>query len=126
MLNNEFIYRIHRKISFNKTKGDIMKTISIGNLTIDPERYLVYRNGMPITLTKTEFHILYLMMSTNGKVQSRTQISKYVWGREEIDFPRTIDVHICNIRKKVGKLNDNDIITVLKGVGYKLNDFSSQ
>lgn len=104
----------------------LMKKISIGNLTIDPERYLVYRNGTPITLTKTEFSILYLMMSTNGKIHSRSQISKYVWGREEIDFPRTIDVHISNIRKKIGKLNNYDIITVLKGVGYRLNDFSSR
>ncbi|MFA6541831.1 MAG: response regulator transcription factor [Bacteroidota bacterium] len=101
-----------------------METIRIGDLTIDPERFLVYKNSKPITLTKTEFRILYLMMSTNGKVHSREQISEYVWGTKTIDFPRTIDVHISNIRKKVGKLNERDVITVLKGVGYKFNIIS--
>jgi len=99
-----------------------METINIGELTIDPERFVVYNNGVPISLTKTEFRILYLMMSTNGKVHSREQISEFVWGKKIIDFPRTIDVHISNIRKKVGKINDREVITVLKGVGYKLND----
>jgi len=101
-----------------------MKTIKIGELKIDPERYRLYRSGNPIPLTKTEFRILYLLMSTDGKIHSRSQISKYVWGKENIDFPRTIDVHISNIRKKVGKLNDRNIISVLKGVGYRLNDIS--
>lgn len=101
-----------------------MEAIHIGELSIDPERFLVYRSGMPISLTKTEFLILYLLMSTNGKVHSRNQISKYVWGKENLDFPRTIDVHISNIRKKIGKISDIDVITVRKGVGYKLNDIT--
>ncbi len=102
-----------------------METIHIGELTIDPERFLVYRSNAPISLTKTEFHILYLMMSTHGKVHSREQISLYVWGKKYLDFPRTIDVHISNIRKKIGKVNNRDVITVLKGVGYKFNDASA-
>ena len=99
-----------------------MKTITIGTITIDPERFLVFKQGSPIALTKTEFYILYLMMSTCGKVHSRQDISKYVWGKDQIDFPRTIDVHISNIRKKVGKIEDRDIIIVHKKVGYKYNE----
>ncbi len=99
-----------------------METIHVGNLVIDPERYVVFRNGVSITLTKTEFRILYLMMSTRGKVHSRREIAEYVWGKKELNFPRTIDVHISNIRKKVGRLDNKEVITVLKGVGYKLSD----
>jgi DNA-binding response OmpR family regulator len=99
-----------------------MDPVSIGELKIDPERFILFRNEKPITLTKTEFRILYLMMSSAGKVFSREQISQSVWGRESLSFPRTIDVHISNIRKKVGKLGDSDVIVVLKGVGYKFND----
>lgn len=98
-----------------------MEIVRIGDVVIDPERFLVYRFGTAISLTKTEFRILYLMMSTRGKVHSRQQISLYAWGKDTLDFPRTIDVHISNIRKKIGKINDRDIITVLKGVGYRLN-----
>ncbi len=93
----------------------------LGDLRIDPDRFLVYRSGKPITLTKTEFQILYLMAAGNGKIYSREQISKHVWGREILKFPRTIDVHISNIRKKIGRFGDQDIIVVLKGVGYRLN-----
>ncbi|MEW6061377.1 MAG: winged helix-turn-helix domain-containing protein [Bacteroidota bacterium] len=99
-----------------------MKTITIGSITIDPERFLVLKNGIPIVLTKTEFDILYLLMNNAGKVYSRRDISKYVWGKEEIGFPRTIDVHICNIRKKIGKVNDHNVIVVHKKVGYKYNE----
>ncbi|MDD8017708.1 MAG: winged helix-turn-helix domain-containing protein [Bacteroidota bacterium] len=99
-----------------------METVQIGILIIDPDRFLVYRNGLGISLTKTEFRILYLLMSTRGKVHSREQISEYVWGKKNLDFPRTIDVHISNIRKKIGRVNEKEVITVLKGVGYKFND----
>ena len=99
-----------------------MKQITIGNVTIDPERFLVFKDEIPIALTKTEFYILYLMMSTGGKVHSRREISKFVWGKDEINFPRTIDVHISNIRRKIGKVNDRDIIIVHKKVGYKYNE----
>jgi len=62
------------------------------------------------------------MMSTNGKVHSRKEISRFAWGVESLDHPRTIDTHISNIRMKIGKVKEKDIITVIKGVGYKLED----
>ena len=99
-----------------------MKSITLGKLTIDPDRFNITKNGITILCTKTEFNILYLMMSTNGKIFSREQISKHVWEKETIDFPRTIDVHICNLRKKIGKINNEEIIVSRKGVGYKLNN----
>lgn len=99
-----------------------MERIAIKQITIDPERFVVINDGLKIVLTKTEFFILYLMMSTKGKIQSRNAISKFAWGLESLDRPRTIDTHISNIRKKVGRVNEKDIITVIKGVGYKLDD----
>jgi DNA-binding response OmpR family regulator len=90
-------------------------------IVIDPERFLVFKDGKPIILTKTEFQLFYLLFNGGGKVFSRDQISKLIWGRDSLNFPRTIDVHICNIRKKIGRIGDEDIIVVLKGVGYSLN-----
>ncbi len=91
-------------------------------MTIDPERFIVIKGDEKISLTKTEFLILYLMMSTKGKINSRTDISRYAWGIETLGHPRTIDTHISNIRKKIGKIKDKEVITVIKGVGYKLED----
>jgi DNA-binding response OmpR family regulator len=101
---------------------NIMDRISIDRLTIDPERFIVINGDLKITLTKTEFLILYLMMSTNGKIHSRKDIARFAWGSEMLNHPRTIDTHISNIRKKVGRINEREIITVIKGVGYKLDD----
>lgn len=100
----------------------LMERISIDHVTIDPERFIVYKDDLKITLTKTEFLILYLMMSTKGKIHSRKDISRYAWGSESLNHPRTIDTHISNIRKKIGKVKEKEIITVIKGVGYKLED----
>lgn len=99
-----------------------MEAISIDHITIDPERFTVIRDGSHVTLTKTEFLILYLMMSTRGKVHSRNDISRFAIGSKSQKNTRTIDTHICNIRKKIGKVKDRDIISVIKGVGYKLSD----
>lgn len=99
-----------------------MRTITIDHLTIDPDRFIVIKQGTIVTLTKTEFLILYLMMSTNGKVHSRKDIARFAWGSEHLDNPRTIDTHISNIRKKLGSVNDRTVISVIKGVGYKLDD----
>jgi two-component system alkaline phosphatase synthesis response regulator PhoP len=99
-----------------------MERIAIKQIIIDPERFVVTKDGSKIVLTKTEFFILYLMMSTKGKIQSRNAISRFAWGQESLDRPRTIDTHISNIRKKIGRVNEKEIITVIKGVGYKLDD----
>lgn len=99
-----------------------MGCLKAKQIVIDPERFYVMNNASKVVLTKTEFCILYLMISSKGKIHSRSDISRSVWGVDTLGFPRTIDTHISNIRKKVGKVGNGDIITVVKGVGYKLND----
>ncbi len=95
--------------------------LTIRDLLVDPERYLAYRGTRPVTLTKTEFEILYLILSGDGRVFSRSDIARSVWSERRLQYPRTIDVHICNIRKKIGRLEGKDVIVVAKRVGYKLN-----
>lgn len=104
----------------------LMERITIDRLTIDPERFIILNGDERITLTKTEFFILYLMMSTKGKIHSRTDISRFAWGSDMLSHPRTIDTHISNIRKKIGRIRGREIITVIKGVGYKLDDSLSE
>lgn len=91
------------------------KNIQIGDLTIDPERFLVVYGGKEITLAKKEFELLYLLASKPGRVFLRNEILSQVWGNDVIVGDRTIDVHIRKIRQKLGV----DCITTVKGVGYK-------
>ena len=96
----------------NKEEG---KSIKLGNIVIDPEKFIVVLNGQDIVLAKKEFELLYLLASKPGRVFLRNEILSQVWGAEVIVGDRTIDVHIRKIRQKLGI----DCVTTVKGVGYK-------
>lgn len=102
---------------FRRVHKENGKVISIGNLTIDPAKFVVTVSGKDIILAKKEFELLYLLASKPGRVFLRNEILNQVWGQEVIVGDRTIDVHIRKIRQKL----DLDCITTVKGVGYKFN-----
>lgn len=89
--------------------------ITIGDLIIDREAYLVTYQGNEFQLPKKEFELLALLASKPGKVYSRDKILKKVWGDEVVVGDRTIDVHIRKLREKLG----DKYIRTVKGVGYK-------
>lgn len=93
------------------------KSIQVGNITIDPVRFVVTINGQDVVLAKKEFELLYLLASRIGRVFLRNEILSQVWGNDVIVGDRTIDVHIRKIRQKLGV----DCITTVKGVGYKFD-----
>jgi two-component system alkaline phosphatase synthesis response regulator PhoP len=87
----------------------------LGDLIIDREKFTVTYKGQEIVLAKKEFELLQLLASKPGRVFLRNEILNQVWGTEVIVGDRTIDVHIRKIRQKIGI----DLITTVKGVGYK-------
>jgi two-component system, OmpR family, alkaline phosphatase synthesis response regulator PhoP len=93
------------------------KTIKVGDIIIDPVKFLVTINDEDIMLAKKEFELLYLLASKPGRVFLRNEILNQVWGSEVIVGDRTIDVHIRKIRQKLGI----DCVTTVKGVGYKFD-----
>lgn len=100
---------------FRRLNKEAGKSIEIGNITIDPEKFLVTINSNEVMLAKKEFELLYLLASKPGRVFLRNEILSQVWGNDVIVGDRTIDVHIRKIRQKLGI----DCITTVKGVGYK-------
>jgi two-component system alkaline phosphatase synthesis response regulator PhoP len=93
-------------------------TVTIGNLVIDKERYLILKDGEEMILPRKEFELLSLLVSKPGKVFTREEIYYSVWGDNVVVGDRTIDVHIRKLREKIG----NDQIKTLKGIGYKFVD----
>ncbi|MDD2381290.1 MAG: response regulator transcription factor [Mariniphaga sp.] len=89
--------------------------VSVGNLVIDKERYLIKMNNQEMVLPRKEFELLSLLVSKSGKVFTREEIYSTVWGENVVVGDRTIDVHIRKLREKIG----NDHIKTLKGIGYK-------
>lgn len=96
----------------NKEEGNAIK---LGNMVIDPVKFMFILNGEDVVLAKKEFELLYLLASKPGRVFLRNEILSQVWGAEVIVGDRTIDVHIRKIRQKLGI----DCVTTVKGVGYK-------
>ena len=100
---------------FRRMKKPESSLITVDDLVIDPEKFLVQYQGREIVLAKKEFELLYLLASRPGRVFIRNEILSQVWGNDVIVGDRTIDVHIRKIRQKLGV----DCITTVKGVGYK-------
>jgi two-component system, OmpR family, alkaline phosphatase synthesis response regulator PhoP len=91
--------------------------LSIGNLSIDRERYLVIKDDEELVFPRKEFELLSLLTSKPGKVFTREDILSRVWGSDIIVGDRTIDVHIRKIREKLG----DESIKTIKGIGYKFD-----
>lgn len=85
---------------------------------VDLERHTVAMGGEEIVLPRKEFNLLALLHSEPGRLFTREEIYDAVWGQDIVVCDRTIDVHIRNLRKKIGQRR---IVTV-KGVGYKYED----
>jgi two-component system, OmpR family, alkaline phosphatase synthesis response regulator PhoP len=89
----------------------------VGDLRINKENYMVYRQDQEIQLARKEFELLNLLASRPYKVFTRDEIMSQVWDDDVIVGERTIDVHIRKIREKTGI----EHIKTIKGVGYKFD-----
>jgi DNA-binding response OmpR family regulator len=115
----ELVARIHAVLR-RPVAGEAAKRISVGALVIDLDKFEVTAGGSKIDLTATEFKILQLLASREGRVFSRDQILDFLWGNEKAVVDRTVDVHIRNLREKLGTAAS--LIKNIRGVGYKLEE----
>jgi len=116
----ELIARIRAVLRRMKTMRTAPgKPFYIGDiLTIDPEKYRIFVEGRDIGATATEFRIVEFMAHRPGVVFTRDQILDHLWGTDKIVIDRTIDVHIKNVRKKLGLARN--FIHNIRGVGYMI------
>ena len=94
--------------------------IEIANISIDPEKHEVLVDGDKVILTATEFKLLYLLASRQGRIQSRERLLEDVWEYEADVYTRTVDTHMRRLRKKLGE--SADLIETVRGVGYRFID----
>jgi len=115
----ELVARIHAVLR-RPPGGEAGPRIAVGTLVIDLEKFEVTAGGAKVELTATEFKILQLLASRKGRVFSRDQILDFLWGSEKAVIDRTVDVHIRNLREKLGE--SASLIKNIRGVGYKLEE----
>lgn len=113
----ELIIRVRNLLKKNKFVENSPK-ITIGPLTLDKERKIIYLEDKPLNLTPTEYKILETLIENPEKVMSKSELSETIWTFNREYYSRVIDVYICRIRDKLGK--HGNMIETVRGFGYKL------
>ncbi len=97
------------------------KTLTVGGISIDHKTREVRIEGREVELTTTEFDLLHVLAEHPGWVFSRDELLESVWGYKYLGDSRLVDVHIANLRKKIGDdPSDPQFVRTVRGVGYKL------
>ena len=97
--------------------------LEVGDVLLDPARRVVAVEGATVDLTYVEFELLQMLMSSPGRVFSRSQLLDGVWGSSDFREPRTVDVHVRHLREKLEPTpSEPRYIQTVRGVGYRFAD----
>lgn len=91
----------------------------VGRVRVDPSRRLAWADDRRVDLTTTEFDLLAHLMRRPGRVFGRAELLSQVWAYPSDDSSRTVDVHVAQLRAKLGEASP---IRTVRGVGYAADD----
>ena len=94
--------------------------ITVGGLRLDSARRQVWRDGQEISLPNKEFRILEYLLRNPNRVMTRDMIANHVWDYEFVNATNVIDVHIRQLRRKLGDASQPSLIETVRGLGYRL------
>lgn len=124
----EMVYRIKsqlRRMEYARKDAvpEQKKILSLGDIKLDIDAAVAYKNGQILELTAKEFGILRYMMENPNKIINKERLYEQVWGEESVVCDNTIMVHMRHLREKIEEdaSNPKYLITV-KGLGYKLQN----
>ena len=95
------------------------QTIEVSGIVLDLGRHEVRVGGAPVHLPLKEFELLEHLMDNAGRVVPRGSLIDVVWGHDYVGDTKTLDVHIKRLRKRLGEQGSNELITTVRGVGYR-------
>lgn len=116
----ELIVKMRRLMRKEKNVNSGSARLEIGDLQIDPDRFLVKRGSRPINLRRKEFDLLYFFYRNRGRILSKVSILEGVWDTNADIFTNTLEVHILNLRRKIdfGVPEESQLIHTIYGRGY--------
>lgn len=92
------------------------------HMTINPESHEVVVNGRLLTMTLTEFQVLWQLAQNVNIVLTREQLLEKVWGADFYGNERVVDVYVGQVRRKLDEATQTTLIQTVRGVGYKFVD----
>lgn len=114
---SELVSRINAVLRRLRKSAENEKIYRIGELAVYPERRIAKASGKELSLSYKEFELLAALLSADGKAVTREELFTKVWG-EFYGESRTLDVHIRNLRSKLGTAGS--YIQTVKNVGYRI------
>jgi two-component system response regulator RegX3 len=95
-------------------------SVTVGDISIDPEQHEVVIRGETSTLPLKEFELLHILIANAGRVLPRETLIDRVWGTDYVGDTKTLDVHVKRLRSKIedDPANPTRIVTI-RGLGYK-------
>lgn len=114
----ELVVRVQAILRRADPTRSASSAIAVGGVEIDTARREARAGGTPVALAAREFDLLAHLGAHRGQVLSRQQLLDGVWGEGWVGDERTVDVHVRQLRKKLG---DHLPLTTVWGVGYRLD-----
>jgi DNA-binding response OmpR family regulator len=112
----EFVARVRALL---RRRADAAPPVlQVADVTLDPARRTVERDGEKIELTPREFSLLDYFMRNTGRVLTRTMIAEHVWDYNFDTSTNVIDVYVNYLRKKIDTDRDPKLLQTVRGVGY--------
>ncbi|MGB6222849.1 response regulator transcription factor [Haloferula sp.] len=112
---------VTRRVAVSEPEDDGREDLVVGDLRLNESTHVALLDGQPLDLTALEFAMLAALMKAKGRVKSREALLEDVSDRRFDVFDRSIDVHVSQLRRKLGDDAKNPrFIQTIRGVGYKL------
>ena len=116
----ELILRIRNLLGRRQESPSDKDRLRVGQIVIDSARHQVTVRGKAVDLTATEFRLVTLLAQRRGRVQTREQLLRDVWGYNSVIDTRTVDTHVRRLREKLGQ--EADWLDTVRGVGYRFRE----
>ena len=115
----ELLARIRAILRRSNTQSTVA-VLEVGDLVLNQARRELHRDGLLIDLTSTEFSILQLLLQRSGEIVEKKDLYLAALGREPVAYDRSIDMHVSNLRRKLGQAMDaTERIETIRGIGYQ-------
>lgn len=116
-----------RRIELDRTQqNDDNGILACHGVELNFDTYQVHCDGKHIPMTTSEFKVLRVLMSRAGKAVPKEDLYLEVLGREIMAYDRSIDMHVSNVRRKLGGATEQSKIQTIRGIGYLFVDPAQQ
>jgi DNA-binding response OmpR family regulator len=114
----ELLARVRAFSRRPRGEGKADESFSAGDVTLDPSRHAVWRDGERVELSAREFALLATLIRRPGQVFSRSVLLDTVWGSSRELYDNVVDLYVSYLRKKLDRKGETSRIRTVRGVGY--------